>query len=362
MAIYVNAFGTLYRITLIGSSHGSLVGVVVDGVPPGTDIDSEKIQVALTKRAPGQSHITTRRKEEERLIIETGVREGKATGEPIVAYVRNTDVDSSYYDEIRITPRPGHADFPAYIKYQGMNDNRGGGRFSGRMTVGIVIAGAIAAQILSKQGIEILAYTTEIANICAEPQSKQLNHATVYAADNIVRTANLGVVDDLVSAVESARKEGDSVGGIIECQITGVPVGLGEPFFDSVESSLAHMLFSIPAVKGVEFGAGFQAAKMRGSEHNDPFYFTDTVQTTTNHAGGILGGLADGMPIIFRAAFKPTASISKLQDTVNLHTNESVKLKIRGRHDPCIVPRAVPVVEHAAAIVMLDLLLRMVKI
>lgn len=356
----MNTLGSNYRVTLIGSSHGNLVGVVIDGVPPGCTISTDRINLALSRRAPGQSKVTTQRQEKDMLIIEAGLLDSKTTGEPFVAFVRNKDIDSTYYDEIKDTPRPGHADYPAFIKYKGANDYRGGGRFSGRMTIGLVIAGSIAKQILETQKITILAYTKAIGGLLAEPVEEMLLESAIYDETNIVRVANKEMIEPLSNAILQAKSEGDSLGGVVECQVLGLPVGVGEPIFDSIEGKLAHMVFGIPATKGVEFGSGFQAASMRGSEHNDAYYSDaeNQILTKTNNAGGILGGLSNGMPVVFRVAFKPTSSISKNQETINRETKEQSTLKVRGRHDPCIVPRAVPVLEYSTATVILDLMLQ----
>jgi chorismate synthase len=354
----VNTFGDKFRISLFGSSHGNLVGVFIEGLPPGIEIDVGQINLELSRRAPGQSKVTTDRKEIDNLIVETGLFNGKSSGEPFVAFVRNKDVDSSYYDEIKSTPRPGHADYPAFIKYKGSNDYRGGGQFSGRMTIGLVIAGSIAKQILSRIGVNIQAYTLEIGGIRADPILEYINSSFIYSTENIVRVANPESINLLVSEIEQAKEKGDSVGGIVQCEVQNLPVGVGEPIFDSIESRISHIVFSIPATKGVEFGSGFSAAKMHGSEHNDEYYFENNkIKTKTNNAGGILGGLSNGMPVVFRVAVKPTSSISKTQDTVNLEQLADSKLNVRGRHDPCIVPRVIPVLENATAIVILDLIL-----
>ena len=353
----MDRFGREFCITLIGSSHGSLVGVIIEGVPTGTMIDVDLINNELQRRRPGQSKITTERIEIDNVIIETGIIDGKATGEPILAYVRNKDVDSSYYDSIKDTPRPGHADYTNFVKYKGHHDHRGGGRASGRMTVGIVIAGAIAKQILKKIGIEVLSYTKSIAQLNARPIN--ITEEFIYAEENMVRVPDAKIIEPLIDYVTKIKDEGDSCGGIIECQVLGLPVGVGEPWFDSMESKISHLIFSIPAVKGIEFGSGFAASKMKGSEHNDEFTVDDegNIVTETNNAGGILGGLSNGMPVIFRTVFKPTSSIKKEQKTVDLKDKTDVLFKMKGRHDPCIVPRAVPVVSNAAACVVLDLIL-----
>ena len=356
----MNQIGTNYRLILIGSSHGELVGVIIDGFPANISIDQENIQSWLDKRKPGQSSVTTQRKESDKLLIKAGIFLGLTNGEPIVAFVQNTDVDATYYEEIKETPRPGHADYPAYIKYKGANDYRGGGRFSGRMTTGIVIAGAIARQLLNKHDIYIGAFTKEIGGITAviDPSISDIKQYQVY--ENLTRVPLARQSPQFEEAITEAKSSGDSLGGIIECHILGLPIGVGEPFFDSLESKIAHIMFSIPAVKGIEFGSGFTAARMRGSEHNDQYYYDDQsglVKTITNNAGGILGGLSNGMPIIFRVAFKPTSSILIHQTTIDKTTHQKTTLSVKGRHDPCIVPRAVPVVESAAACVILDLLL-----
>ena len=336
-----------------------MVGVVIDGVPSGEQIDTQQIKQELKYRRPGQSDVTTDRDEKDELIIESGILNERTTGEPLVAYVRNKDIDSSYYDEIKNTPRPGHADYPAFVKYKGANDYRGGGRFSGRMTVGLVIAGNIAKQILFKSGIKFVAYSKEIGEISGSEEKYNLQESFIYSDANPVRVADPDIIMPVQTKIVSMKDEGDSVGGIVECQITGLQVGLGEPFFDSIESRIAHMIFSIPAVKGIEFGSGFNAARMQGSQHNDQYYVDPqgVIKTKTNNAGGILGGLSNGMPVVFRVAFKPTSSVSKDQTTVNTETMQESHLKVRGRHDPCIVPRAVPVVNNAAACVLLDLVL-----
>ena len=269
----------------------------------------------------------------------------------------NQDVDSSGYEKIRFTPRPGHADYSAFVKYRGFNDYRGGGRFSGRITAGFVMAGAVAKRLLNRSGINVLAHTIEIAGIKAKPKS--IDEIRRNVEKNPVRCADLGVVEKMVEAIERAREEGDSVGGIIEAIALNVPPGLGEPVFDTLDGDLAKALLAIPGVKGVEFGSGFRVAKMKGSENNDEFIISkNRILTKTNNSGGILGGISIGMPILCRVAVKPTPSISKIQKTVDVEKMRETELKIEGRHDPCIVPRAVPVVEAMVAIVLADHLMR----
>lgn len=353
-----NTFGDTFRITVFGESHGDCIGVVIEGCPPGQKIDKHLIQNELDKRRPGQSHLTTGRREGDRVEILSGVLNEKATGAPIVMLVRNKDVDSAFYEEIKNTPRPGHADFTARVKYHGFNDYRGGGIFSGRITAAFVMAGAIAKQILSERGIKVMAHIIQIGNVKVSREiSDEEIEKNVYNCK--VRCVDLETAEAMEQEILNAKEEGDSVGGMIECRLLGVPAGVGEPIFDSVESILSHAIFSIPAVKGIEFGSGFKCIGMKGSEHNDLFGIEQgKIVTTTNNAGGVLGGISDGMPIVFRVAVKPTSSISKPQKTVDLKTMKECELKIKGRHDTCIAVRAVPVVESIAAVSLVDLLMR----
>jgi len=354
----VNEFGVKYRVGIFGSSHGPCVGAKVDGCPPGSAISEKVIQAELDRRSPGRNELTTSRKERDRLEVISGILRGKATGGTIVGLVRNADVDSSPYDAFRRVPRPGHADFPAMVKYKGHHDHRGGGQFSGRMTAGLVIAGAIARQILEKHSVRVLAQTVQIGRVRLE-KDVPFGIAERMVRTNAVACADRTAAQKMAEEIVRAHEEKDSVGGIVKCTLLGVPAGVGEPFFGSIESAVSAMMFSIPGVKGVEFGSGFRAASMRGSEHNDPFRVRKgKVITVTNNAGGILGGLSTGMPVEFRVAFKPTSSIARPQMSVDLEQKKPVELEIKGRHDPCIVPRAVPVVENSAASVMLDLMLQ----
>ena len=352
----MNTFGTRYRTTIFGTSHGPFVGCTIEGLPAGTRVDASVVQSQLDRRRPGQSLLTSQRKEEDRVEFSGGIADGVATGEPIVAIIRNEDVQSKSYANVARIPRPGHGDFAAFMKYGGKSDLRGGGQLSGRMTAPLVVSGAIARQPLAPKGIRFLAHAAQIGRVSARPVTPQEIEANVERTP--VRCADLDAADRMIAEIEAARKDRDSVGGVIEGLVTGLPAGVGEPFFDSVESNLAHLLFSVPAVKGVEFGAGFRAAAMRGSEHNDPFDVeAGRVVTATNHAGGILGGITNGMPVTFRVVVKPTASIAKSQRSVDLETMKSTEVVVTGRHDPCIVPRAVPVVENAAAMAVFDLML-----
>jgi Chorismate synthase len=324
-----SSFGNLIKVTIFGQSHSEAVGVTIDGLPAGFAVDMEKLQRFMDRRAPGQGRYSTPRKEADVPEFISGLADGKTCGAPLTALIRNTNVRSSDYDAMRDVPRPGHADYTAHVKYGGNEDVSGGGHFSGRLTAPLCVAGGIAIQYLEAAGVLIKAHAVEIG----------------------------GRHDNFAEAIEEAMAAGDSVGGIIECEITGAPAGLGEPMFDSLESRLAQAVFSIPAVKGIEFGRGFDAARIRGSENNDEFYMEDGgVKTRTNNCGGILGGISDGMPITFRAAFKPTPSISIEQNSISYKDGADAKLAVKGRHDPCVALRAVPVVEAAAALVILDLM------
>jgi len=352
--------GERFRVGIFGSSHGPEVGVTIDGIPPGTVIDPAGIQADLDRRRPIGRRLATRRLEEDQLVIDSGVVDGRADGSRFRAHVANEDVRRGPYERMRDTPRPGHADYPARVRYGPDADLSGGGIFSGRMTVGLVIAGAIARTLLSKIGVDLVAYTRSVGSVNAEvPDGLEVSELRARSRTNELGTPDPEAADRMEEVIGVARREGDSLGGIVEVRIDHVPVGLGEPFFDSIESTVAHAAFSVPAVKAIEFGAGFRAARMHGSEHNDPFVWVDgKVRTETNYAGGILGGLATGMPIVFRVAVKPTSSIAREQRTVNLATGEPAVLGVTGRHDPCIVPRAVVVLEAVAAIAITDLAMR----
>jgi chorismate synthase len=351
--------GRRFRMTIFGSSHGLEVGVVIEGVPAGTLIDIDQIQATLDRRRPVGRRLATKRQEEDRLLVDAGVAGGRTDGSPIRMHVANEDVQRAPYDRLRDTPRPGHADFPARVRYGPDADLSGGGIFSGRMTVGLVIAGSIAAQMLSTKGIEVASFTQRIGDVPATVEDGLAMVTLRERRDqNEVGCPDATAATAMEAAIGRVRKEGDSVGGIVETRILGCPVGLGEPFFDSIESAISHLAFSVPAVKGIEFGAGFRAGQMKGSEHNDAFAWDGKrVVTRTNNAGGILGGLATGMPIVFRVVVKPTSSIARPQRTVNLATRGEEEIVVTGRHDPCIVPRAVVVIESVAACAILDLAL-----
>jgi len=349
-----NTIGRLYKVTSFGESHGRCVGVVVDGCPAGHRLDSEHLQAELDRRRPGQSNVSTSRREEDRVEVLSGVFNGVTTGAPICMLVWNRDMDSTRYEEHRWTPRPGHANYTAEKRYGGHQDYRGGGRFSGRVTAGYVMAGALAKQVLAvTHGIEILGYTSQIGSHKAPDMS--FDQVMSKTEMNPVRCPDPDTAREMEKEILKARDEGDSLGGTVKCMALNAPPGVGQPVFDTIEGDLAKALFSIPAVKAVEFGAGKALASMKGSESNDPYTVVgDRVETASNDMGGVLGGVSTGAAIEFTVTFKPTPSISKPQRTVDLKTLEETTIAVEGRHDPCIVPRAVPVVESVAAIVLLD--------
>jgi len=345
-----NTFGRMFEITTFGESHGKAVGVVIDGIPPNIHIDIKEIQRELDRRKPGQSSITTRRKESDKVEIISGIFEGKSTGTPMTLLVRNRGFVSSDYEEIKDLYRPGHADYTYEAKY-GIRDWRGGGRSSGRETIGRVAAGAVAKLILKNNGVSIVGYSLEIAGI----RAKTINLNEIEK--NIVRSPDLKTAEIMIKEIEKARKNGDSVGGIVETIIKGCPPGLGDPVFNKLDAMLSYAIMSIGGIKGVEIGRGFNCSKMRGSEYNDEFYYDGkNIRTRTNNAGGILGGISTGEPIVIRAAVRPPASISIPQKTLNIHNEEKV-IEVHGRHDPCVVPRVIPVVEAMVAVTLLDCLL-----
>ncbi|MDW8035772.1 MAG: chorismate synthase [Candidatus Korarchaeum sp.] len=348
-----DVFGRELRLISFGESHGEVVGVVVEGVPAGLQLSEDYLQRILDLRKPAQSHLSSQRAEEDRVEVLSGVFKGYTTGAPICMIVRNLDVDSSYYEEFRRIPRPGHADYVATVKYGGYGDYRGGGRFSGRMTVSMCMGGAVAMRILERLGVEIIAYSLEIGGERARDFT--LEEAKSYRYLNPMRAPNEESYHRMTRAVEDAMRDGDSVGGIVEAVALNVPPGLGEPIFDTIEGDVAKAMFSIPGVKGVEFGSGFRATAMRGSEHNDPMRVIDgKVKYVKNDHGGVIGGITTGEPLVLRVAFKPTPSIAKPQDSVDLELLRDVRIKIKGRHDPCIVPRAVVVVESMLAFTLAD--------
>src|SRR6059036_1486342 len=352
-----NTFGQLFRVTTFGESHGGGVGVVIDGSPSNIDISEADIQRELDRRRPGQNKHTTQRKEEDRCEILSGVFEGETLGTPIALAVRNKDARPEDYAEIADKFRPSHADFTYVAKY-GIRNWQGGGRASARETIGRVAAGAVAKKILSilYSDFEVVAYVAQIHEVIAK-----VNRSVVKMKDvdrNVVCCPDYTSAKRMEALIEQIRAEGDSVGGVIECVVRGVPPGLGEPVFDKLEADLAKAMLSLPATKGFEIGSGFAAARMRGSEHNDPFEMRGgKIRTATNNSGGVQGGISNGEEIYFRVAFKPTATIAHEQKTVNV-SREQTKLSARGRHDPCVLPRAVPIVEAMAALVLCDHALR----
>lgn len=349
-------FGQHLHLSLFGQSHGEAIGITMDGFPAGMVIDMNRVQAEMQRRAPGHSSLTTPRKEPDTPEILSGVLNGRTTGQPICAIIRNTNTRSADYGTGVDLLRPGHADYTGHVRYFGFEDWRGGGHFSGRLTAPIVFAGALCSQWLESQGVNIVSHIQQLGHIRDE---SLLAAQTVDASalkQMVLPTLKPEIAKAMNQEILSAAQAQDSVGGVIECMITGLPAGLGAPFFDSVEGVLSHLLFAIPAVKGVEFGEGFGFATLKGSQANDPFSMQDgRVVTMANHSGGIQGGITNGMPVVFRCAVRATPSIGQVQETVSLCRGQQEKLSIHGRHDPCILPRAVPVVEAVAAIGMMEL-------
>ena len=344
--------GAVLRLSVFGQSHAEAVGMTLDGLPAGLPVDLDTLQAFLNRRAPGRNDWSTPRKEEDRPEFLCGLKDGKTCGSPLTAVIRNRNTRSGDYAQLQNLPRPGHADYTARLRYGNAWDGTGGGHFSGRLTAPLCIAGGVLLQMLEAKGIRADARIRSVAGI------EDASPFTESVARKEFPTVSDEAGDEMKKAIAAARAEGDSVGGVIECVITGVPGGLGGPMFDGVENRIAQLAFAIPAVKGIEFGSGFQAAEMRGSQNNDAFAVEDgRIVTETNHAGGILGGITTGMPVVFRVAVKPTPSIAQPQKSVNLKTLQPETLCITGRHDPCIVPRAVPVVEAVAALAIADLVL-----
>ena len=352
-------WGSKIRISIFGESHGSAIGINIDGLPSGLELNLEDIAYEMRRRAPGKSSLSTARSEDDIPEILSGYFNGKTTGTPLCAIIRNTNTRSKDYSLLKDVMRPGHADYSGNIRYNGFNDYRGGGHFSGRITAPLVFAGAICKQILKEKGITVAAHVKSIKNI---KDKSFLDSDVDLAYLESLKTFELPLLDknieeDMRKEILEAKEHMDSVGGTIECGVFGINAGVGNPFFDSIESTLAHLLFSVPSVKGVEFGRGFDLTQMRGSEANDELYYDNgEVKTKTNNNGGVLGGISNGMPIVFTTAIKPTSSIGKEQNTVNINTKEDTILKVEGRHDPCIVQRAIPVIEAVTAIAIVELL------
>ena len=349
--------GNKIKISVFGQSHSAGIGVVIDGLPAGKKIDMEKVMAFMSRRAPGKNSLSTQRKEADAPEIISGLVNDVTCGAPLCAIIKNTNQHSADYNNIMDTPRPSHADFSGNIRYNGFNDVSGGGHFSGRLTAPLCFAGAICMQILEDMGIEIQAHIQKIKNVYDD----KIDFVNIGKWNT--SSKEFPVINDekgkfMIAEIEKAREMGDSVGGVIECAVTGVKAGFGDPMFDGVENQLAKNVFGIPAVKGIEFGNGFDATDLYGSENNDDFCMVDgEIKTATNNAGGINGGITNGMPIVFRTAIKPTPSIYKEQNSVSLADKTEKKLQIQGRHDPCIVQRAVPVVEAVTAFTILDLIL-----
>ncbi len=347
-----SSYGENIRLSIFGQSHSPAIGMNLEGIPAGEHIDFEELQRFMERRAPGRRAYSTARKEADRPEFLSGVRDGYTCGAPLSAIIRNGDTRSKDYEQLSRLPRPGHADYTADVKYFGYQDYAGGGHFSGRLTAPLCIAGGICLQILKRQGIEVISRIKAIGPVTDE---SPLLSST---AGKDFPTVDKAAGEAMQAAIEEARMQGDSLGGVIECAVLGLPAGLGDPMFGGMENRIAAIVFGIPAVKGIEFGAGFQSARLRGSENNDSFVIeSGQIKTRSNNCGGILGGITDGMPLIFRAAIKPTPSIAREQDSVDMRELKEAKLTVGGRHDPCIVPRAVPCMEAAAAIAVYDALL-----
>ena len=350
-------WGKNLKISIFGESHGEAIGVTVDGLQAGFPLDFDLINAEMQKRKPG-GKLATPRKEDDMPVILSGVFEGKTTGAPLTAVIYNKNTKSSDYEKMSHIARPGHADYTAFVKYNGANDYRGGGHFSGRLTACLVFAGAVCQQILKSQGIDVTVHIKSISNVEDESFGIEITDELISRLNEscfpLIDQSKRELMENEIALAASQK---DSVGGVIECAVVGLPAGVGSPMFDGVENKIASIVFGIPAVKGIEFGLGFGAAKVRGSQNNDEFLIDgEKIKTKTNNCGGILGGITNGMPVVFRAAFKPTPSIAKQQNTVDFLKKENVVTQVVGRHDPCVVVRAAPVVKAAAAIAILDLL------
>ena len=347
-----STYGENLHLTIFGQSHSPAIGMTLEGIPAGEQIDFEALQRFLERRAPGRNAYSTARKEADAPEFLSGLRGDTTCGVPLTAIIRNGDTRSKDYAPFSAVPRPGHADYTANVKYFGFQDYAGGGHFSGRLTAPLCIAGGVCLQILRRRGIEVISRIKAIGDV------EDPSPLSASTAEKAFPTVDEAAGEAMQAAIAQAKAQGDSLGGVIECAVLGLPAGLGDPMFGGMENRIAGIVFGIPAVKGVEFGAGFAAAKLRGSQNNDSYTVQDgRIETRSNHCGGILGGITNGMPLVFRAAIKPTPSIAMEQDSINLETLTEEKLRVGGRHDPCIVPRAVPVIEAAAAIAVYDALL-----
>lgn len=351
-------YGENLKLSIFGQSHGAAIGMTLDGIPAGLPIDDAELQNFLSRRAPGANEYATTRKESDRPEFLSGIVDGFTCGAPITAIIRNSNTRSSDYDNLKDCPRPGHADYTAHVKYSGYQDVSGGGHFSGRLTAPLCIAGGLCKQWLANKGVRIGAHISAIAGITDEPVFLDWTQPDLDSIRDDFPVLNPVAGENMRQAIAEAKADGDSVGGLVECIVTGLPAGLGDPMFSGMESRIAKIVFGIPAVKGLDFGTGFMGAYLRGSQNNDAFTVNNgKISTVTNHSGGILGGITNGMPLIFQVAIKPTPSIAKLQQSVSLERMELQDLIVNGRHDPCIVPRAVPVIEAAAAIAVFDAML-----
>lgn len=350
-----STYGENLRLSIFGQSHGAAIGMTLDGIPAGLKVDLDILQIFLNRRAPGNNDYSTPRKEEDRPEFLSGILNGYTCGSPIAAVIHNNNTRSKDYSNLKDCPRPGHADYTAQIKYNGFQDVAGGGHFSGRLTAPLCIAGGMCKQWLEEKGIHICAHLSVVAGIADDPLFLDWTNPDLDLIQKDFPVINPEAGAKMREAISKARADGDSVGGIIECIVTGLPSGLGDPMFGGMESRIAQIVYGIPAVKGIDFGSGFSGSYMRGSQNNDAYIMDNgTVRTKTNYAGGILGGITNGMPLVFQTAIKPTPSISLPQQSVSLSKGKEQILEINGRHDPCIAPRAVPVIEAAAAIAVFD--------
>lgn len=355
-------WGKNIEISIFGESHGVAIGVTINGLPPGLEIDMERVLFEMARRAPGRNELTTPRKEKDLPEILSGLLEGKTTGAPLTAIIWNRNTRSKDYSLLKNVMRPGQADYPGRVRYKGYNDHRGSGHFSGRITAPLVFAGALCKQWLEQKGIMIGSHIQSIGNIEDASFEEQTNVTLEQIEDfkqKQLPLFNPKKEEEMKELILDAKEDGDSVGGVVETFVLGLPAGYGNPFFDSVESTLAHLVFSVPAIKGLEFGTGFDISKLRGSEANDEYYYDENgdIKTRTNNNGGIIGGITYGMPVVFRAAVKPPASIKKKQQTINISEGKEAALEVEGRHDPCIVPRVLPVLEAVTALGLMDLMI-----
>ena len=350
-----NSFGEYFSITTFGESHGKVIGVVIDGCPSGLEIKESEIQTEMNRRRPGTNDVVSNRAEEDIIEILSGIKNDRTTGAPITIIIKNENYDSLVYDQVRNTPRPSHADYPALVRYGKCVDQNGGGRFSGRITASFVMAGAIAKKLLGKQGIKVGAFASSIGSLMDNENYSVSEIETHQNSVGMLNSISAEIAHNMISKVKSKN---DSLGGTIKCIVEGIPPGIGDMVFGSLESRISAAMFAIPGIRGIEFGLGFAATKLLGSQHNDPYIISEgKIVTSTNNAGGIIGGISTGMPIVFNCAIKPTPTIGKPQKSVDLEKFEDVTVEFTGKHDPCIVPRVIPVIESLTAIVFVDTLI-----